>query len=190
MTARDLLEFQLNGSFNLLAERLEKTTDEEWVRRAIPGTSLVGFIIWHGVRTIDWAVHTAVRGVPEVAAAPRWADRIGQEYAYGSGITLEEADAAARSFGREVVREYLSDVRGAVMGWLGGVGDAELERVPAMKEQQRVHPRYLQPEVWAEVSSMEGIPAWQILSRPSMSHIRVHSGEIDTLLQALRGGRA
>ena len=26
----------------------------------------------------------------------------------------------------------------------------------------------------------------QILSRPSMSHIRVHSGEIDALLQALR----
>ena len=30
-----------------------------------------------------------------------------------------------------------------------------------MKEQQRVDPHYLQPEVWAEVSSMEGVPAWQ-----------------------------
>jgi hypothetical protein len=186
MRARDLLEFQLNGSFNLLAERLEKTTDEEWVRRAIPGTNLVGFIIWHGVRTIDWAVHTAVRGVPEVAAGARWAGRLEQRFAYGSGITLEEADLAARGVGREVVREYLAEVRGAVMGWLRGVDDAELERVPAMKEQQRVDPHYLQPEVWAEVSSMEGIPAWQILARPSMSHIRVHAGEIDTLLQALR----
>jgi len=186
MTARDVLEFQLNGSFNLLAERLEKTTDEEWTRRAIPGTSLVGFIIWHGVRTIDWAVHTAVRGVPEVAAAARWAGRLQQQHAYGSGITLEEADAAARGVGREVVRGYLEDVRGAVIGWLHGVGEAELDRVPAMKEQQRVDPHYLQPEVWAEVSSMEGVPAWQILSRPSMSHIRVHSGEIDALLQALR----
>ena len=41
MRARDLLELQLNGSFNLLAERLEKTTDVEWTRRAIPGTNLV-----------------------------------------------------------------------------------------------------------------------------------------------------
>ena len=129
MRARDLLELQLNGSFNLLAERLEKTTDVEWTRRAIPGTNLVGFILWHGVRTIDWAVHTAVRGVPEVAAAARWAGRLQQQHAYGSGITLEEADAAARGVGREVVREYLSDVRGSVIVQNDGSGSIEVNKV-------------------------------------------------------------
>jgi hypothetical protein len=190
MRARELLEFQINGSFNVLAERLERVRDSEWSRRAIPGTSLLGFILWHGARTIDWAVHTAVRGVPEVAAGERWAGRLGQRFGYGSGITLEEADEAAGSVDRELVRDYLEDLRGAVMGWLRGLDDGELERVPAMKEQQKVHPRYLEPAVWSEVANMDGIPAWQILARPAMAHIRVHAGEFDALLQGLRVAKA
>jgi len=32
-----------------------------------------GFTCWHLVRTWDWAVQTAIRGVPEVIADKRWA---------------------------------------------------------------------------------------------------------------------
>ncbi len=57
-----------------------------------------------------------------------------------------------------------------------------------MEAHQQVKARYLAPEVWAEVSDLAGLPAWQILARPCISHIRVHAGEIDILRQSLRAG--
>jgi hypothetical protein len=186
MTTRDVLDFQVNGSFNLLAERVEAATDDEWTRRAFPGTSLVGFILWHGVRIMDWTVHTSVRGVPEVAERAHWKGRLEQHAAYGAGIGDEEADRVAQTVDRETLRAYLDEVRASVMEWLRGITDADLDRVPDVKEHQAVNPRYLDPPVWAEVSSLAGLPTWQILARPSMSHIRLHVGQIDTLLQAMR----
>ena len=44
-------------------------------------------------------------------------------------------------------------------------------------------------EVWGEIESLNGIPAWQLLARPSMSHIRVHYGEVGVQLQVLAGLR-
>ena len=42
------------------------------------------------------------------------------------------------------------------------------------------------PAVWAEVDNFVGLPAWHILARPCISHIRVHAGEVETLLHAIR----
>ena len=67
MTGRDVLEMQLAGSFNMLRERLDMLSDAEWTARAIPGTNLPGFTVWHAARTIDWGIHCAIQGVPEIA---------------------------------------------------------------------------------------------------------------------------
>jgi DinB superfamily len=188
MTGRDLLELQLAGSFNLLRERLDGLSEPEWTARSISGTSLPGFTFWHAARIIDWAVHCAIQGVPEIADRPEWQPLRAAEFAYGAGITSAEADQVAHSVSRQQVRDYLGAVQPKALEWLRGQRDADLDRVPEFEAHQRVKPRYLTPSVWAEVSDFVGKPAWQILARPCIAHIRVHAGEIDILVQASRTG--
>jgi DinB family protein len=182
----DVLEMQLNGSFSGLRERLDTVTEGEWITRGIPGTSLLGFTLWHAARTIDWAVHCAIQGLPEIADGPQWGFLGAAEFAYGAGITDAEADRVARSVSRDQVRTYLDALQPAALGWLKQQTDSDLDRTPAFEVHQRAKPRYLTEPVWAEVSNLVGLPAWQILARPCVSHLRVHAGQIDILVQALR----
>ena len=188
MTGRDVLQMQLAGSFNMLRERLDMLSDPEWSARAIPGTNLPGFTLWHAARTIDWGVHCAIQGVPEIADRPEWRDLHAAEFAYGAGITSQEADQVAQSISRHQVRGYLDAVQPAALDWLKAQLDGDLERVPEFEAHQGVKPRYRTPPVWAEVSDFVGKPAWQILARPCISHVRGHAGEIDILRQASRVG--
>src|SRR5438045_9668733 len=100
MTGRDLLEMQLAGSFNMLRERLDMLSDAEWTARAIPGTNLPGFTLWHAARTIDWGIHCAIHGVPETADRAQWGDLRAADFAYCAGITAPEADQLAPSGSR------------------------------------------------------------------------------------------
>lgn len=190
MTGKDVLEMQLTGSFNMMRDRLATVSDSEWIDREIPRTSLIGFTFWHAARTIDWGVHCAIQGLPEVADRPEWRRLRAAELAFGAGITSEEADGVAQSVSRTDVAGYLDAVRGAALGWLRDRSDADLDRVPEFEAHQRVNPRYVTPPVWNEVSDFVGVPTWHILARPCISHIRVHAGEIDTLLQAMRATTA
>lgn len=186
MTGKDVLQMQLNGSFNLLRERLESMSDEEWTTRGIAGSNKLGFFVWHAARIIDWGVHCAIQGVPEIADRAEWTALRGTELAYGAGITTEEADQVADSVSREQVRGYLAALQPAALGWLSQQSDRDLDRVPDFKAHQQAKARYLTPPVWEEVSDFVGLPTWQILARPCISHIRVHAGEVDTLLKAIR----
>jgi DinB family protein len=186
MTGKDVLQMQLNGSFNLLHDRLESMSDEDWTSRGIAGSNKPGFTVWHAARIIDWGVHCAIQGVPEIADRPEWMVLRGTELAYGAGITAEEADQVADTVSRDQVRGYLAALKPAALGWLSQQSDIDLDRVPDFKGHQRGKARYLTPPVWEEVSDFVGVPAWHILARPCISHIRVHLGEIDTLLQAIR----
>src|SRR5438876_11758920 len=105
MTGRDVLQMQLAGSFNMLRERLDMISDAEWTALAIPGTNLPGFTLWHTVRTIDWGVHCAIQGVPEIADRPEWRNLRAAELAYGAGTTSEEADQETEVVGLLQVRE-------------------------------------------------------------------------------------
>jgi len=87
---------------------------------------------------------------------------------------------------RTDVGGHLDAVREATLRWLRDRSDADLDRVPDMQAHQRTKPRYLTPPVWDQVSDLAGRPTWQILARPSISHLRVHAGEIDILLASLR----
>ena len=79
MKGIDVLKFQLNGSFNLISERMERLTDEEWNTRAMPGTSKLGFILWHASRILDWTLNSAFQGAPEVADRAPWRERFPRE---------------------------------------------------------------------------------------------------------------
>ena len=186
MTGKDILQMELTGSFNVLQERLETVSDAEWGARAIPEGNMLGFTLWHSARILDWGVHCAIQGIPEVAERPEWRRLLASEAAYGAGIPAELADRVARSVSREDVKGYLGAVRLSSLAWLKGVSDDDLDRAPDLYEHQKANPRYVEPPVWAEVSSLAGLPAWHILARPCIMHIRLHLGEINLTLQAVR----
>jgi len=190
MKGTEVLRMQLDGSFNLIQARLEGLDDEEWNRRALPGTSKLGFILWHCARIVDWTVHSALTGRPEVADGPRWRERFPRRALYGAGIPDSVADQLTDSTTRGDVADYLGEVRVAVTEWLGRQTDADLDARVPLKANQANRPDYLEPVVWAEVEGLDGLPAWQVLARPSISHVRVHVGEFDVLLNALRSRSA
>jgi len=66
MIAIEVLTLLVRGSGSLILEVTETFSEEEWTRRALPGTNPPGFTAWHMARTVDWAMQTGVRGRPEV----------------------------------------------------------------------------------------------------------------------------
>jgi hypothetical protein len=182
----DVLEMQLSSSFYLLDQRLADVSGNEWTRRVIPGTSLPGFVLWHAARTIDWAIQCGIRGVAEIASASVWEPIGAGRWAYGAGISDVEADEVASATSADLVRRYLAAIKTGSLEWLASQTDDDLDRVPDLEGHSRIHPRYVSESVWAEVGDLAGRPAWQILARPCISHVRVHVGEFDTLLMGLR----
>jgi hypothetical protein len=159
-----------------------------WSRRAFAGSSLPGFIAWHCARIVDWGLNTVVREVPEVAAAANWRDRVRYDLGHGAGITDAEADQLAVSVGADDVAAYVGAVRDSVDVWASEAADADLDRVPSLRQVNASHPRYVAPAAWAEIEALEGLPAWQFLARPCIGHVRVHIGELATLSQVMEAG--
>lgn len=189
MEAKAVLEWQLNGSCNLLMELIDRTADDEWTRRPFAGANLIGFTVWHGARTMDWAVQCAVRGQPEVADQPEWRDILRRDALFGAGISRDLADTVARRVSRERLRPYLLAVRQEILSWTGTASSEDLLASVDLRARHRDRPAYMAKDVWGEIESLNGIPAWQLLARPSTSHIRVHYGEVGAQLQVLRATR-
>ena len=186
MRGTDVLKMLLSGSFNMIDERLSAVTDREWSERAIPGTSKPGFILWHCARILDWTIHSAIEGVPEVADSPKWQARFPREAFYGAGIPGAVADQVTDATSKADTIEYLHEVKPAVMAWFGRQNEETLDTITALKSNQQKHPGYLDPDVWAAVEDLDGLPWWQLLARPSGAHIRRHAGEYDVLMETLR----
>jgi hypothetical protein len=188
MDAKGLLQFQLNGSFALLTELADGATDEEWKARSFPAANLVGFTVWHGARTIDWAVNCVMRGAPELADQAEWQDVGVAKAWFGAGAAREAADAVAHDLPRARVSAYLGALREVSIAWLAAVSNDELS-IPVDLDARHAGKRdYMTPEVWEEIEDLDGIPGWQFLARPCVSHIRVHYGEVTSQLGALRAG--
>jgi hypothetical protein len=186
MTGIDILRLQLLGSFNLIRERIDAASGDAWTQTAVPGTSRAGFTLWHCARTIDWAVHTAVRGVPEVADGPRWTDRLAPDALFGAGIPDQVAESVPERVSPATLIEYLDELQPAVLDWLASQTPETLDAPVDLRGHQSARPEYLAPAVWGQVASLDGLPAWQVLTRPAMSHIRIHIGEVDVLTQLAR----
>jgi hypothetical protein len=186
MDAKGLLQFQVNGSFGLLTEVAEGASDAEWSARSVPQANLVGFTVWHCARTIDWAVNCVMRGAPELADLAEWQDVKVATAMFGAGASREIADAVARDVPRARVSAYVGALRQNVVAWLAAVPNDDLSSAVDLKARHVTKPEYTAPAVWEEVDDLDGIPGWQFLARPCVSHIRVHYGEIRSQLEALR----
>jgi hypothetical protein len=188
MDAKPILQFQLNGSFKVLAEVLEGMTDEEWKARPFPGANLMGFTLWHCARTIDWASNCVLRSSPELADQAEWRDLGVSGAAFGAGASREAADRVAQEVSRTRVLEYLNALRGEALAWLEAVAPDDLSVPTDLNASHAGKPEYMAPEVMEELEDLNGIPKWQFLARPCISHIRVHYGEMSAQLEAIRAG--
>lgn len=175
---------QLRSSCGLIAER-SRAAAPQWAERAFAGASLPGFVVWHCARIIDWGVNAVVRREPEVATTDRWRERIGYERGHGAGLTLSDADLAAAAMTPGDVTAYATDLMTVIDGWMSTVTDADLDREVDVHAACATNPRYETPAAWAEVENLDHLPAAQFLVRPCVAHIRVHMGELDTLLAVL-----
>jgi hypothetical protein len=187
MEATLVLRYQLRGSFALVREGIAAVNDVEWDSRVAPGTSKIGFVLWHCARTLDWAVNCAAAGRPEVADALKWRGRLAaDEAAFGAGIPDAVADSVPQLVNRKTVLAYLTDLRRTSLARLERMSDTDLERVTDLSAEPYSKPAYRTSGVWDEIEHLSGIPVWELLARPSISHIRYHIGEVDTLLTTLR----
>ncbi|MFN2582348.1 MAG: hypothetical protein ABR498_06370 [Candidatus Dormibacteria bacterium] len=184
MNGVDVLGVQLITSCKLVADKARES-EAFWTRRGFSDASLPGFIAWHSARIIDWGVNTVVRGVPEVAASGQWHDRVRYDMGHGAGLTAAQADDTAASVTSGDVIEYAAALRDSVRAWLDENAASDLDVVPDLRARNQEHPMYRTADAWDEIKALEGLPAWHFLTRPCISHIRVHAGEVDTLLQVL-----
>jgi hypothetical protein len=103
---------------------------------------------------------------------------------FGAGTSYADALSIAAQVGRDAVRAYAEAVRGEVTSWLSAQTPDSLDEVPEFRAHNSAA-GYDRPEVWAEIADLEGIPAWQLLTRPAIGHVRTHGGEVAVLLQAI-----
>jgi len=187
MHATTLIQAQLNGVHQLFHACADDLTETEWTTCALPGTNLLGFTLWHMVRARDWAVQTAIRGVPEVRTGERWAGWSGLAQAgIGAGITLEQANEVGRSVSRAGVLAYADTVHSTIQSWLSTLSDDDLDTVPDMEAHMAASTAYQHPGFRAEIADLLGQPIWRLLSGPCSGHMREHLRELDVLKQILR----
>ncbi len=183
MRATEVVRRQLDSIHKRFTETAAGVTDGEWVARALPGTNLPGFTLWHMARAQDWAVQTLIRGVPEVIADARWASVGGPETpSMGLDLTLDEADAVARSVTRADVLGYHDAVHARIVAWVATLADDDLDATPESAAHQAAIPAYQHP-AYAEEA---GGTVLTYLVGPCFGHLRGHLGELETLLQAMR----
>jgi len=187
MQATTLIQAQLNGVHQLFLACVDDLTETEWLTCAFPKANLPGFTLWHMVRTRDWAVQTAIRGVPEVIAGERWTGWSGLAMAgIGAGFTLEQANKVGRSISRADVLAYADSVHSAIQSWLSSLRNDELDTIPNMEAHMASYTAYQHPGFRAEIADLLGQPMWRLLSGPCSGHMREHLGELDVLKQVMR----
>ena len=147
----------------------------------VPGTSPLGLTLWHIPRAQDWLVQTCIRGVAEVADRFTTGLPDPERYGFGTGLTPQDAKAAASS----VVPEYLSDYATAVGeeldGWLASLAEADLDAIPPFAARQRARAAYVTREALADIEGLDGLTVGVLLLRPAMTHVFRRLGELETL---------
>jgi hypothetical protein len=188
MHALPFIQAQLNGSHQLFHACADDLTKTEWTQLVLPKTNLLGFTCWHLVRTQDWAVQTAIRGIPEVIADERWAGWNGLALAgIGAGLPLEQANEIARQVSRQDVLAYADTVHFTIQSWLWHLSDDDLETIPEIEAHMSAYPAYQRSSFRAEIADLFSQPIWRFLSGPCSGHLREHLGEMNLLKQIVRG---
>jgi DinB family protein len=187
MNAVSLLRIQLEGSFARIAEAANETSDDEWIAQASDGQNPAGFTLWHCVRSIDWAVNCAIRGIPEVANQARWQGMLATTAWYGYEVTMDTARHVAASVARAELMDYAGDVQNSVIPWLESLSDEELDGVPDIARNYSSNGMYeSSPMREAWIKEDAGTPVWQLVTGTCVGHVRTHMGEVQALRQVLR----
>ena len=171
-------------------------TADELIARPLPGVNPIGFILWHMVRSQDWAVNTAVRGAPELIKRDPWRSTPLAHPGMGTGFDLEEAADVAAEFPLPLLLSYADAVHAETVTWLDSVGEADLDVIPDVAAHDAPHPEYQTPGFRAEMDSgpehddatadTGGLPVWIFLTSVSITHLHRHLGEVDLLKDLLR----
>ncbi len=195
MDAIELLRQQLHTVNLRLHHTAAGLTAEDLVARPLPGVNPIGFILWHMVRSQDWAINTAVRGRPELIERDPWRATPLAYPGIGTGFDLDEAAAAAGRFGVEELLAYADAVHADVLTWLDSISEDDLDAIPDVRAHDAPHPEYQTPGFRAEmdggpehddaVADTGGLPVWIFVTSVSITHLHRHLGEVDLLKDLL-----
>jgi len=187
MDAVSVLRGQITGVHGLFTSTLKGVAPGEWTARPNAGANLVGFTAWHVPAVMDWALHTWMRGLPELRAGSELASRPGVNPPFAAfGMSAEDADGIARAVAPVDVLAYVDAVHVAAIQLLDGLDDAALDAVPDTRTHGTRLPQHRTAGYLAEVDDMYDMPVWRMLAGPCFGHAREHVGEIRANLAALR----
>lgn len=174
-------------------------TPHEMTARALPTANPIGFLLWHMVRSQDWAVNTAIRDVPEVVKREPWRQTPVAMAGIGTGFSATEADLVAERIDLQGLMDYADAVHSDLRAWLLGLDDSALDAVPDAGAHDARHPEYQTAGFRAEmdggpehddaVGRSGGLPVWIYLTSVAVTHLHRHLGEVDLIRDALRGVR-
>jgi len=187
MRATELLRVQYSSVNAIFHDVADDLTPQEWITRLLPETNLPGFDLWHAARTQDWALHTLVRGLPEINQDSRWAGKGALSTpGIGVGMSREQADRLAHEVSKDDVLAYADVVHAALLEWLLSVGDEVLDQQPDIPAHTRPHPEYQTPAMKSEVPWLDQHPhVWRCLA-PALGHVRDHLSELDLMKRLWR----
>jgi hypothetical protein len=185
MDAVDLLQQQLKVTHGVIRATAADISPSEWSAAPFPQANPPGFLAWHMVATQDWALHTWLRGLPDVRsrlALP------GIDPMHGPfGMTATEAAAIARVVTPVVIGKYADAVLASGLEWLQTLAAADMDAIPASRAHlQHVPAAHKTESYLAEVEGMYDYPVWRIISGPCFGHPREHGGELRTMLAMMR----
>jgi hypothetical protein len=187
MDAVSILRGQVTSGHALFTATVKGIGPSEWTARPDPGGNVLGFTAWHVPAVQDWALHTWMRGLPELrgSAALRTLPGIDPPFA-PFGMSLDAADAIAAAVAPNDVLAYADAVLEAASRLLDTLTEAALDAVPNTREHGTRLPRHQTPGYLAEVDDMYDLPVWRLLAGPCFGHVREHVGEMRLALQILR----
>ena len=172
-----------------LVDTIHRLDGVDLVRPVAPGTSPLGLTLWHVPRAQDWLVQGSVRGVTEVAEG--FLDGLPDpgRYGFGTGLSEEQAEAAAAAVDPGRLVAYATAVRDEVDAWLASLTEEDLDAIPPFAARQASRAAYSTPEALLDVASLDGLTTGVLLLRPATTHVFRHLGEVDALLAIARASR-
>ncbi len=163
-----------------------------------PRSNPVGFLMWHMARTQDWAVHTAMRNVPELVRSAPWSTMPGiSTPGIGTGFGNEEARELAGRLQMPQLIRYADAVSAAAIQWVQSLDERDLDSIPDVAAHDAPFAEYQTPGFQAEMDSgpehdeavgkSGGQPVWLYLTSVCVTHLHRHLGEVDLTLGILTG---